>query len=207
VQSSLTAEQVCEAARGRPIFHDDGCPLNYTLFEVIKGGELERRISHREKMSSIVTGRWLDWDPNDCYLVFKRDQMPFCLDRVLPFADDVKVADPGSKTFTTSSFKLESGSKIVQYSKACERIFHALKPINEWSVDETLWFIGHELTRKPPYFYTLTFIPLKKSLKYKSKFFGYCLSFQNDAQRVGWLNAVLSCQDDQTAPTAPLLQI
>lgn len=37
--------------------------------------------------------------------------------QIYPFADDVKIAEPGSKSFTTGHLKLETGTTIVQYNK------------------------------------------------------------------------------------------
>uniref|UniRef100_F1KS03 Arf-GAP with Rho-GAP domain, ANK repeat and PH domain-containing protein 3 n=1 Tax=Ascaris suum TaxID=6253 RepID=F1KS03_ASCSU len=200
VQSSLTAEQVCEAARNRPSFRDEGCTGNFALFEMVKCGQLQRRVGLREKMSSMVTDRWLDWDPTDCFLLFKRDLQPFSFDQIYPFADDVKIAEPGSKSFTTGHLKLETGTTIVQYNKS-------MKQLNEWHVDDVLWFMDHETGRKPPTSYTLTFVVPKKNFKFKSKFIGYCVAFRDNNLRIRWLNAVLSSQVDFQASPVPLLQI
>lgn len=39
------------------------------------------------------------------------------LQNIRPFADDVKFAEHGSKSFKTVQLKVEAGTKIVQYSK------------------------------------------------------------------------------------------
>ncbi|VDK19479.1 unnamed protein product [Anisakis simplex] len=192
--------RVCEAARNRPCFRDEASKGNFALFEMIKCGQLQRRVGLREKMKSMVTGRWLDWDPTDCFLLFKRDPQPFSFDQMYPFADDVKIAEPGSKSFSTAHLKLETGTTIVHYNKS-------MKQLNEWHVDDVLWFMDHETARKPPTSFTLTFILTKKSFKFKSKFIGYCIAFRDNNQRVQWLNSVLSSQLDFQALPSPLLQI
>lgn len=78
-----------------------------------------------------------------------------------------------------------------------------MKQINEWIVDEMLWFLGHENERKPPYPYTLTFF--LTSTKYKCKFSGYCVSFRDEVQRAQWLNSVIVCKQEYL-PT-PLIQL
>lgn len=43
-----------------------------------------------------------------------------------PFADDVRIAEPGSKTFKHAYLRIESGTKVVQYTKVyrCVQIFY-----------------------------------------------------------------------------------
>lgn len=43
---------------------------------MIRGGQLMRRVPPNEKIRTMVVGRWLQWDAQDCYLVFKKDPMP-----------------------------------------------------------------------------------------------------------------------------------
>uniref|UniRef100_A0A158R5D6 Rho-GAP domain-containing protein n=1 Tax=Syphacia muris TaxID=451379 RepID=A0A158R5D6_9BILA len=190
VQSALTAEQVSEEAKNRPSFNKNDSDVQFALFEVIKSGQLERRVGWKEKMSSMVAGRWIDWDSSgDCYLIFKPDPLPFSYS-FRAFAENVKIASPGTKSFSTCHLKLDiSKALIVQCNKS-------LKEVNSWAVDDLLWFNGHEASRKPPYNYTLTFLVLKKGFKYKSKFIGYCLAFSNNTDRLFWLNTALNAQRD-----------
>lgn len=83
----------------------------------------------------------------------------------------------------------------------------SMKQLNEWHVDDVLWFMDHETGRKPPTSYTLTFVVPKKNFKFKSKFIGYCVAFRDNNLRIRWLNAVLSSQVDFQASPVPLLQI
>lgn len=200
VQSSSTAEQVCEAARNRPVIRNEVDINNFALFEEIKRGQLERRVNTFEKMSSMVTGRWLDWDPTECYLLFKRDSVPFSFRLSYPFADDIRIAEPGAKSFNVGHLKLEGGL-VIHYNKS-------LKKLNEWPTDDILWYMGHESGRKPPYSYTLTFImPKLSSFKYKSKYMGYCIAFRENTQRTQWFNAVISSQQDFHDASSTLVQI
>lgn len=70
------------------------------------------------------------------------------------------------------------------------------KPQREWSIDETVWYMGNVADRKyPPNFpFTTTFI--LKSGKYNIKLPGFCVAFSDEVQRNQWLNAVIACQRD-----------
>ncbi|VBB27798.1 unnamed protein product [Acanthocheilonema viteae] len=201
VQSSSNAEQVCDAARNRPAIRSETDVDNFALFEEIKCGQLERRVNPSEKMSSMITGRWLDWEPAECFLLFKRDPIPYSFRLSYPFADDVRIAEQGTKSFSAGHLKLEGGL-VAYYNKA-------LKKVNEWHTDDILWYIGHESSRKPPYPHTLTFIlPKDNTFKYKSKYMGYCVAFREATLRTQWLNAVISSQQDFYASSLmPLVQI
>lgn len=52
-------------------------PERFALFEVVKNSQLERRIGADEVLTSIVLGRWLDWEHSECYLLLKKDLYPF----------------------------------------------------------------------------------------------------------------------------------
>ncbi|VDN81407.1 unnamed protein product [Brugia pahangi] len=201
VQSSSNAEQVCDAARNRPVVRNEADVNNFVLFEEIKCGQLERRVNPPEKMSSMVTGRWLDWEPAECFLLFKRDPIPYSFRLSYPFADDVRIAEQGTKSFSVGHLKLEGGL-VAYYNKG-------LKKISEWHTDDILWYIGHESSRKPPYPHTLTFIlPKDNNFKYKSKYMGYCVAFREATLRTQWLNAVVSSQQDfHENSVMPLVQI
>ncbi|KAM3723392.1 Arf-GAP with Rho-GAP domain, ANK repeat and PH domain-containing protein [Dirofilaria immitis] len=203
VQSSSNAEQmsVCDAARNRPAVRSKADVNNFALFEEIKCGQLERRVNPLEKMSSMITGRWLDWEPAECFLLFKRDPIPYSFRLSYPFADDVRIAEQGAKSFSVGHLKLEGGL-VAYYNKS-------LKKVNEWYTDDILWYIGHEINRKPPYPHTLTFIlPKDNNFKYKSKYMGYCVAFHDNTIRTQWLNAVVSSQQDFCESSVmPLVQI
>lgn len=82
-----------------------------------------------------------------------------------------------------------------------------MKQINEWVVDEMLWFMGAESERKPPYPYSLTFYltGAGNQTKYKTKFSGFCVSFRDEVQCAQWLNSVIVCKQEYL-PT-PLIQL
>ncbi|KAK0420860.1 hypothetical protein QR680_014930 [Steinernema hermaphroditum] len=190
VQSDWTASEVCRFAMTKKGFN---APEDtFALFEMVKNGQLQRRVNSSESLNSMVVGRWMDWDPTDCYLLFGKDSNPFRKQDFRPFADDVKLAEPGSKSFKTAAFKLENGRNVCHYSKA-------MKQVNTWVIDEMLWFTGHETDRKPPYPHTLTFFLTSNGSKgkyAKSKMSGFCIAFKEEIQRNQWMNAVLMCRQD-----------
>ncbi|KAI1713446.1 rhoGAP domain-containing protein [Ditylenchus destructor] len=175
---------------------------SYALFEVVRNGQLQRRIEGEETLTSIVLGRWLEWDAHtECYLLLKKDTFPFHPQNVRPFADDVKLAEPGSKSFKTAQLKIESGTKVVQYSKN-------MKHQNEWTVDDMLWFMGHDVERKPPSSnpHCLTFfLTGAHKTKYKSKQPGFCIAFKDEVQRTQWMNSIIVCKQEYLS--TPLIQI
>jgi hypothetical protein len=197
VQSDWTASQVVSYKQDKLGAMRSG---NYALFEVVRNGALERRISANETLTSIVLVRWLEWEHSECFLLLKKDLNPFQPQDIRPFADDVKMAEPGSKSFKTVQLKVEAGTKIVQYSKS-------LKQQNVWNVDEMLWFVGAEPDRKAPFPFSLTFFIVcgPEKTKYKTKHSGFCVSFKEEIQRTQWLNSVIVCKQEYL-PT-PLIQI
>jgi hypothetical protein len=47
----------------------------------------------------------------------------FPIQNARPFAEDIKMAEPGSKTFRSAQLKIKGGTKVVQYSKVLPLIF------------------------------------------------------------------------------------
>ncbi|KAL7069670.1 hypothetical protein ACQ4LE_011125 [Meloidogyne hapla] len=174
---------------------------NYALFEMIRKGQLERRIGANESLKSIVLGRWLEWEEfQDNYLLLKSDSHPFQPQSGRAFADDLKIAEPTSKSFKSSSLRIEEGTRVCLYSKN-------LKKLNEWKVDEMIWFIGAELERKCPYPFALTFFisTEKRAAKCLGKLPGYCVAFKDEVQRHQWLNCI--CLNQSEYLPQPLIQI
>ena len=89
------------------------------------------------------------------------------------FADDIKIAEPGSRSFKSASLRIEEGTRVCQYSKGMKRQ-------NEWKMDEMLWFVGAETDRKCPFPFALTFFVSgeKKGAKCAGKLPGYCVAFR-----------------------------
>uniref|UniRef100_A0A914WNH1 Uncharacterized protein n=1 Tax=Plectus sambesii TaxID=2011161 RepID=A0A914WNH1_9BILA len=203
VQSEMTAHEVCQfAISHRQLPVDEG---PYALFEVIRSGQLERRVGDDEKVRSMVVGRWLEWknDASDCYLVVKRDLLRHRLATVdsYPFASDVRVAEVGGKSFKKASLQLQRGHVCYYKDSKCQKM------IGEWPVEKMLWFNGHEHKRDPPSPYTLTFFVDgdKKMAPDKSKFLGMCLVFRQEIDLFRWLAAVLSIHKPLDAFSRPLV--
>uniref|UniRef100_A0A0N4ZG36 Rho-GAP domain-containing protein n=1 Tax=Parastrongyloides trichosuri TaxID=131310 RepID=A0A0N4ZG36_PARTI len=182
VQAELKAAEVCSYASGKA--HVQESSEKHDLFEVIKGGALKRKIRSEETLTPIVANRWMDWDHRDCYLLYGKDPYPLSLTNHKPYVDDVKIAEPGSKSYKTCHLKIEpmnSDVYVIQLSKSS-------KPINSFNMKDILWFDGYENDRKPPYEHNVTLIIPSPKLKYKSKFIGYCISFREHMQKIQWLN-------------------
>jgi len=161
----------------------------YALFEMIHDGHLARRLGPDETLTSIMLNRWLSWGINrteESYLLLKKDVQQFEPDKVHAFADNVKMSEFGSKAFHGVQLRIDA-SKVTQYSKKKYKKFQkadadiraskktvlklkeeAEKPENEWSLDELLWFQGHDPERKPPYPHCLTFFPVLPAVSYNS---------------------------------------
>uniref|UniRef100_A0A914GZX4 Rho-GAP domain-containing protein n=1 Tax=Globodera rostochiensis TaxID=31243 RepID=A0A914GZX4_GLORO len=133
VQSEWTAAQVVSFKIQKLAFVSP-CE-SYALFEVVKNGQLERRIGANESLRSIVLGRWMDWveeQQKDNFLLFKKDLHPFQPQSVRAFAEDLKLAEPGSRTFKSASLRIEDGVRVCQYSRG-------MKKQCQWKVDEMFW--------------------------------------------------------------------
>uniref|UniRef100_A0A0N5B2M9 Rho-GAP domain-containing protein n=1 Tax=Strongyloides papillosus TaxID=174720 RepID=A0A0N5B2M9_STREA len=185
VQATSKAAEVCSYASGKLNIQDT--VEKYDLFEVIKGGALKRKIRSDETLAPIVAKRWLDYDHKECYLLYALDPYPLSLTNHKSYVDDVKMADPGSKSFKTCHLKLETMNDeiyMIQLNKAS-------KPIGSFNIRDLLWFDGHESDRKPPYEHTLTLLVTSVKFKYKSKFIGYCIAFKEPLQKFEWLNEML----------------
>lgn len=74
IQSEWTASQVVSFKMDKL----EKISGNFALFEMVRKGQLERRIGANESLKSIVLGRWLDWEEfQDNYLLLKIDSSPF----------------------------------------------------------------------------------------------------------------------------------
>uniref|UniRef100_A0AC35TGI7 Rho-GAP domain-containing protein n=1 Tax=Rhabditophanes sp. KR3021 TaxID=114890 RepID=A0AC35TGI7_9BILA len=192
VKADWKAAQVCSYASGKAQVQAAAVP--YDLFEVIKGGTLKRRIRSDECLKSIVAKRWIDWDYNDCFLLYCRDLHPLSISDCKLMVDEVKIAEPGSRSFKVGHIKIESvgGSLTVQISNRSKKLLTSLK------LKDVLWFEGHEADRKPSYYHNITFFEPSTKLKYKSKFIGYCISFKEEINKLQWLTEINVSLNEKT---------
>uniref|UniRef100_A0A914Q1K3 Rho-GAP domain-containing protein n=1 Tax=Panagrolaimus davidi TaxID=227884 RepID=A0A914Q1K3_9BILA len=192
VQSTYTAEQVVEykSDKLKSAHENDGNV--YGLYEVAKYGSLERRIGDRETINSIALERWITWNAKDAYILLKKESFFFNPGNTRPFAENIKICEPGSKNFKSAQLRIENGKKIQQYPKG-EKLH---KPQREWNIEETVWFTGNVADRKYPQNFPFTTTFILKSGKYNIKLAGFCVAFSDEVQRNQWLNAVFACQRD-----------
>lgn len=179
VQMSLAAEEVCREAKGKRNF-DAPLNLDFAVFECLSDGFLKRRLPNSQKMSKCVL-QWIDWNCKDGYLLFDHDKLKFDSDEMSMFTGKVKVAEPGSKTFKSYEVKVENGTSIAAYRN--EKLWKS------WPMDEILWYVGTEPSRKAPNAYSTTMIRISKE-GYCSRFPGFCFSFKEDLERSKWLTAM-----------------
>ncbi|KAI1285110.1 Arf-GAP with Rho-GAP domain, ANK repeat and PH domain-containing protein 1 [Halotydeus destructor] len=165
-------KNVCKLAK----LGDD--PLNYSLYEIVAAGQLERLLHFSDLVLNVVLSWSVNWPPEDsanCYLVVKSNKelftklMPYLqLPRVsgglnaslsrmssLPFSlfSELRYSDlKGGKTFKKIVGEV-IGSRLVAYNN-----FQASKQLGDWDIKSILWYIGHEKKRQPPTTHCFTFV-------------------------------------------------
>lgn len=196
VKTDMAAEEVCREAVVKRGF-DAAADGKYALFEMIRGGSLSRRIPLYERLAASVINRWLPWNCFDGYLLFARDEHGEPVEEdMCSFSGKVKLAEPGSKSFKSYELRVESGTKVVAYKHE--------KQWKEWSVEETVWYLGAENNRKAPYTFNLTFICVEGT-SFRDKLVGFCVSFKGEEERRRFLNRVYYVQGGGQPP--PLVHI
>ncbi|EFP04470.1 hypothetical protein CRE_25698 [Caenorhabditis remanei] len=179
VKMSLAGEEVCREAIAKRGF--DGPPDSpYAVFECLSDGHLIRRLPSSQKMSKCVL-QWIDWNCKDGYLLFDHDKYRFDGSDMSCFTGKVKVAEPGSRTFKSYEVKIENGTSIGAYRN--EKLWKT------WPMDEIIWYVGTEPSRKPPNSFNTTMIRSTKD-GYSNRFTGFCFSFKEENERSRWLTAL-----------------
>lgn len=179
VKMSLASEEVCREAIAKRGF-DAPLESPYAVFECIADGHLVRRLPGSQKMSKCVL-QWIDWNCKDGYLLFDHDKFKFDGKDMSCFSGKVKIAEPGSRTFKSYEVKIENGTSISAYRNE--------KPWKSWPMDDILWYVGAEPSRKAPNSYNCAMI-LNSKDGYSTRFPGYCFSFKEENERSRWLTAV-----------------
>ncbi|EGT47848.1 hypothetical protein CAEBREN_03006 [Caenorhabditis brenneri] len=189
VKMSLASEEVCREAIVKRGF--DAPPDSpYAVFECVADGHLVRRLQPSQKMSKCVL-QWIDWNCKDGYLLFDHDKYRFDGNDMSCFTGKVKVAEPGSRTFKSYEVKIENGTSISAYRN--EKLWKS------WPMDEIIWYVGSEPTRKAPNTFNTTMIRSAKD-GYSSRFPGFCFSFKEDAERNRWLTALSHFSNTDSEP-------
>ncbi|XP_008550939.1 arf-GAP with Rho-GAP domain, ANK repeat and PH domain-containing protein 1 [Microplitis demolitor] len=163
------------------------------LQECTLGGVLERPLHHAEKVLEAVA-RWGYWDPEDRkdnILILKKDRLyRDIVPRIKPpmtISGELKFADTKSKSFKTYLFEFSQAKLCCYKDKAC-----AIK-INEWKIEDMIWYLGHESKRNPQSGWSITFLlKNKKPTRCKdSPFFGNILAGASVVDQYRWLAAML----------------
>ncbi|KAK0177358.1 hypothetical protein PV328_001420 [Microctonus aethiopoides] len=163
------------------------------LQECTLGGALKRPLHHAEKILETVA-RWGYWDPDDRkdnVLILKKDRLyRDIVPRIKPpmtVSGELKFADTKSKNFKTYLFEFSQAKLCCYKDKAC-----AVK-LNEWKIEDIIWYLGHEPKRNPQMGWSITFIlKNKKPTRCKeSPFFGNTFAGASVVDQYRWLAAML----------------
>ncbi|KAL1130714.1 hypothetical protein AAG570_011955 [Ranatra chinensis] len=163
------------------------------LTETILGGSLSRPLHHTELVLDTVL-RWVHWDPADCkdnYLVLTPN---IVFREIIPIAKppmtkcgELKYADPKSKSFKTYLFEFSQAKLSYYKDKAC-----SIK-LNEWKIEDIIWYIGHEPKRNPQSRWAITFVnkDLKMKRSNESPYFGHAIAGTTRDEQLQWMTTML----------------
>ncbi|XP_063245220.1 uncharacterized protein LOC134546360 [Bacillus rossius redtenbacheri] len=163
------------------------------LEEVVLGGALVRPLHHSERVLDAVL-RWSLWDDADCRdncLVLTRctlfsETHPFTK-QPLTMCGELRFADQKSKSFRSYLFEF-SQAKLCYYKDKRGSI-----KLNEWKIEDIVWYLGHEPKRDPQVRWSVTFIPKtgKPKRSKDSPYFGCTMAGTSKDEQLRWLSAML----------------
>ncbi|XP_067012287.2 arf-GAP with Rho-GAP domain, ANK repeat and PH domain-containing protein 1 [Anabrus simplex] len=177
------------------------------LEEVICGGSLVRMLHYTEKVLETVLrwGYWDDADRKDNALVLKRNNL---YREVLPLAKpplamcaELRFADSSTKSFKTFLFEF-SQARLCYYKDKRGSI-----KVQEWNVEDIIWYLGFEPKRNPQARWSITFIPKhKQSSRTKEKpYFGCTIAGSTKDEQLRWMAALLIGEYPQGLMMSPVL--
>ncbi|KAI5701624.1 hypothetical protein M8J75_011445 [Diaphorina citri] len=170
------AGQVCKELCSR--FDPPTPPHDLCLMEVVCGGDLTRSLHYKEKVLSVVV-EWGYWDEMD-----RRDNALFL--HSLAVCGDLKYADRKSKSFKSFLFEF-SQSKLCYYKDKKGSI-----QLDEWRIEDIIWYQGFEKKRDPRTRWALTFIPRHKPQRSKeAPWFGNTIAGTSKEEQCKWMAAML----------------
>ncbi|CAI2349063.1 unnamed protein product [Caenorhabditis sp. 36 PRJEB53466] len=179
VKTSLACEEVCREAVAKRGF-DGPADSPYAVFECLCEGQLVRRLPAAQKVNKCFL-QWIDWRCKDAFLLFDHDKYRFDGTEMSCFTGKVKVAEPGSKQFKSYEVKIENGTSIAAFRN--EKLWKS------WPLDEVIWYVGAESSRKSPNAFNATMISASKT-GYARHFPGFCFSFKEESERSRWMTAL-----------------
>ncbi|XP_050039310.1 arf-GAP with Rho-GAP domain, ANK repeat and PH domain-containing protein 1 isoform X1 [Dermacentor andersoni] len=174
-------------------------PVNkMAVFEVVCDQDLERPLHHSEPVLSVVV-RWANWDASFAksnYLCIKNN---YVYDEIAPLVSnrqplsvfsELRYAEARQKSFKKSVLEF-TGGKITQYKDS-----KASQLVNQWNIEDVLWFMGCESRRSPPSKWNFTFVMRQGDIKRTRDrpFFGNCVSLATQEEFEKWLAAMLNAE-------------
>ncbi|XP_037277470.2 rhoGAP_ARAP and RA_ARAPs domain-containing protein RhoGAP15B isoform X1 [Rhipicephalus microplus] len=174
-------------------------PINkMAVFEVVCDQDLERPLHHSEPVLSVVV-RWANWDASFAksnYLCIKNN---YVYDEIAPLVSnrqplsvfsELRYAEARQKSFKKSVLEF-TGGKITQYKDS-----KASQLLNQWNIEDVLWFMGCESRRSPPSKWNFTFVMRQGDIKRTRDrpFFGNCVSLATQEEFEKWLAAMLNAE-------------
>lgn len=168
------------------------------VFEVVCDQDLERPLHHTEPVLSVVV-RWANWDASFAksnYLCVKNN---YVYDEIAPLVSnrqplsvfsELRYAEARQKSFKKSVLEF-TGGKITQYKDS-----KASQLLNQWNIEDVLWFMGCESRRSPPSKWNFTFVMRQGDIKRTRDrpFFGNCVSLATQEEFEKWLAAMLNAE-------------
>lgn len=161
------------------------------LEESVLDGNLTRPIHHSEKVLDIIL-KWSNWDEldrkNNCIIINNLSKYVDYLEaKILLASSELKCADSKSKNFKSLNFEFAHGKLTAFKDKSGQT------QLFSHSIEDIVWYIGHEAKRNPPLKWTMTFL-LKTEVPKRTKsspFFGNVIMWNDNQSRANWLAIML----------------
>jgi Arf-GAP/Rho-GAP domain/ANK repeat/PH domain-containing protein 1 len=164
------------------------------LEEVVLNNKLQRPIHFSEKVLDIVL-RWSYWDEpdrkdNHLVLLPIAKYSDFIQEKSTTLSAELKFSDSRSRNFKIFMFEFSQGKLNCFKDRSCE------EKLFTYSMEEILWYFGHESKRNPQSKWTITFIERKMHPQRTKNcpYFGNVLVWNDPQTRAKWLGSMLKAR-------------
>lgn len=196
VSPTMEAGDVCQQLAHKT----DYGPYELCLTEMVLGGALSRPLHHTDKVLDTAL-RWAYWDSADCkdnYFLLGvntlyRELVPLAKPPISK-SGELKFADQKTKSFRGYLFEFSQAKLSYYKDKAC-----SIK-VNEWPIEDIIWYTGHEPKRNPQTRWAITFIQKNEPVKRTKEcpYFGYTIAGSSREDQLQWMAAMLLAQFQHT---------
>ncbi|KAK9500341.1 hypothetical protein O3M35_001622 [Rhynocoris fuscipes] len=196
VSPTMEAGDVCQQLA----YKTEYSPHELCLTEMVLGGALSRPLHHSDKVLDTAL-RWAYWDSADCkdnYFLLGvntlyRELVPLAKPPISK-SGELKFADQKSKSFRNYLFEFSQAKLSYYKDKAC-----SIK-LNEWPIEDIIWYIGHEPKRNPQTRWAITFIQKNEPVKRtkETPYFGCTIAGSVREDQLQWMAAMLLAQFQHT---------